>query len=96
MSSDESSADFILRNVLRLERDFPEEYRAIRAILSKVAPSAIAEGNDQLRSGLFDIVYGYGRDRPRSEYRKEAAQLADKIKVLIDNLDSVGANDDET
>ena len=86
MSSDESSAD-ILKRVLCLERDFPEEYRAIRAILSKVAPSAIAKENDHLRSKLVDIVYSYGRNRSRSQYRKEAAQFADKTLSLIDNLD---------
>jgi hypothetical protein len=89
VSSDESGADFILKGALLLERDFPDEYRAIRAIVSKVAPSAIAEENDQLRAELVDIVYGYRRDRPRSEYRNEAVQLEDKIKVLIDDLESV-------
>jgi hypothetical protein len=85
MSSDEASPE----RELLLERDFPKEYRAMRAILSKVAPSAIAEQNDQLRSELVEIVYGYGRDHPRSEYRNEAAQLVEKTKVLIDILGSV-------
>src|SRR3954452_20271465 len=85
MSSDKGSPE----RELLLERDFPQEYGAIRAILSKVAPSAIAEENDQLRSELIEIVSGYGRDRSRSEYRNEAAELADKTKVLIDTLNSV-------
>ena len=89
MSTDESGADDILKGGLLLERDFPEDYRAMRAILSEVAPSVIAEGNDQLWSELVEIVYGYGRERPRSEYRNEATLIEDKIKGLIDNLDSV-------
>jgi hypothetical protein len=89
MSSDKSLEDFFRGGAFDLERDFPEEYPAIRAIVSKVSPSAIAEENDQLRYELADFVYGYRRDRPRSEYRKQATELEDKVKELIDNLDSI-------
>jgi len=89
MSSDKSLEDFFLSGAFDLERDFPEEYPAMRAIVSKVAPLVIAEENDQLRDELADFAYGYRRDRPRSEYRKQATQLEDKLKEVIDNLDSV-------
>jgi hypothetical protein len=89
MSSDKSLEDFFRSGAFDLERDFPEEYPAIRAIVSKVAPWAIAEENDKLRYELADFVYGYRRDQPRSEYRKQATELEDKVKELIDNLDSV-------
>ena len=89
MNSDKSLEDFFLSGAFDLDRDFPEEYPALRAIVSKVAPSAIAEEYDQLRYELADFVYGYRRDQPRSEYRKQATELEDKVKELIDNVASV-------
>lgn len=89
MSSDKSFETFFRSGAFDLGRDFPEEYPAIRAIFLKVAPWAIVEGNDQLRDELADFVYGYSRNRPRSEYRKQATELEDKVKELIDNLESV-------
>ena len=91
MNADGTRANDILEGALLLERDFPEDYRAIRAILSKVAPLVLADGNHQLGSELANIVYGYRRDRPRSDYRRDAADLIDETLVLAGNLQSVEA-----
>ncbi|WP_342712896.1 hypothetical protein AAFG13_18235 [Bradyrhizobium sp. B124] len=80
---------FFQSGAFDLERDFPNEYPAMCAIVSKVAPSAVARENDQLRYELADFAYGYSRDRLATEYRKQASDLEDKAKELFDTLDSV-------
>ncbi len=85
--SKKTKADTDLTNLIfQFERDFPNEYGSLRALLARTFGSTRLADDERFRCELGDIVYSYGRNRSREEYRKSADQLADDIKELIDKL----------
>jgi hypothetical protein len=72
--------------IFRFERDFPDEYGSLCELLERKFGSTRLADDEDFRCELGDIVYSYGRNHPREEYRKSAHQLADDIKDLIDKL----------
>jgi hypothetical protein len=72
--------------IFRFERDFPDEYGSLRALLERTFGSTRLADDRDFRCELGDIVYSYGQDHSREKYRKSADQLEDDIKDLIDKL----------
>src|SRR5690348_229731 len=86
MSKTIKAITHLTKNVFQFERDFPVEFASLRVLLERVGGSHGLADDERFRSELGDIIYSNRRRSPEEKHRRDAEQLADDLKDLIENL----------
>lgn len=73
----------------RFERDFPEDFRALRAVIAKTLSTDELADDSDFRYDLGDIVYSYKSTESRKAYRQAAKNLMNSLEGIQTHLTAI-------